>query len=709
MKKLILKFNIILRRYTVLTKLVLIGLLLGIPLTILLFISLSSLLDSVEFANMEKAGVKIFRPLTSLQVHLTEHKAYTFSGVASGHDYQSEIAVLNSRVKDEFDKLIAATQEKGSLISVDEETLSKEEEYYVSPRALLARWEKLVAKGRNVSDTELRIEYDKLADDIQKLMKLVTIRSRLILDPEGDSYHLMYVAVHKMPKVHDLIGGAFVLAIDDVLDSVFNSDRLSEMIYLSRSIKNNITDEIPSAINTAIELDPEFNGKQESIARILSPLLDRYKSEMVSLVEIFENIIRNNRTYGIEDLTAMTIVNLDQSLEFSNATFTELDKVLDTAITRIYYRIIFRLMIAGGAFILAMIFIYFTARGIINPVNGVAEIANSLAEGDIKTSKEKINALETKYLIARDKPAKERDEIWALFRAIRTTIFDLEELLGEVGKAGIAVTSSVTQISSSVHALNAAINQQAASTAEVNATGKEIYSSSIDLSRTVGEVADKSGKSLQLADRGVAGLNEITGSMASLEEGSRDISEKLSLLYQKTANISNVITTITKIATQTNLLSLNASIEAEKAGEYGSGFSVVAAEIKRLAEETAMAALEIEEMIHEMQQAVKAGVIGVEVYTGTTRSSAGRISGIAESINEIIQYTRDVLPSFEAVSSQMQMQTDGAAQISDAMNELNTVALHTRESISEFSEITQRLEGAVVSLREVVSKFRFGG
>lgn len=227
MKKLILKFNIILRRYTVLTKLVLIGLLLGIPLTILLFISLSSLLDSVEFANMEKAGVKIFRPLTSLQVHLTEHKAYTFSGVASGHDYQSEIAVLNSRVKDEFDKLIAATQEKGSLISVDEETLSKEEEYYVSPRALLARWEKLVAKGRNVSDTELRIEYDKLADDIQKLMKLVTIRSRLILDPEGDSYHLMYVAVHKMPKVQDLIGGAFVLAIDDVLDSVFNSDCLS--------------------------------------------------------------------------------------------------------------------------------------------------------------------------------------------------------------------------------------------------------------------------------------------------------------------------------------------------------------------------------------------------------------------------------------------------------------------------------------------------
>jgi len=709
MKKLILKLNIILRRFTVLTKLILIGLLLGVPLTIMLFINLSNLLESVEFVRMEKAGVKIFRPLSALQVHFMEHKSYTFAGTASGHDFQSQIAALNSQIKDEFDKLTAASLEVGELISVDEETLSREREYYVAPRALLSQWEKLISKGRNISDAELQIEYDKLSNDIQKLMKLITIRSRLILDPAGDSYYLMYVAVHKMPKVHDLMGSSFLLAIEDEKDTLFNSDRLSEMIYLSRSLKVNITDEIPSSISSAIDLDPEFNGELESIAQTLSPMLDRYRSEMVSLIEIYENIIRNNRSYGIEELTNLTIAKLDQSLEFTNATFAELEKVLNVAVNRTYFRIVFRLMIAGGAFVLAMIFIYFTARGIITPVTGVAEIANSLADGDIKTSKERIRALETKYLVTKGKAEKEKDEIWNLFRAIRTTIFDLEALLGEVGKAGIAVTSAVTQISSSVQALNAAINQQAASTAEVNATGKEIYSSSIHLSRTVDEVADKSGKSLQLADRGVAGLNEITGSMTSLEEGSRDISEKLALLYQKTANISNVITTITKIATQTNLLSLNASIEAEKAGEYGAGFSIVASEIKRLADETAMAALEIEEMIHEMQQAVKSGVIGVEVYAGTTRSSAGRISGIAESINEIIQYTRDVLPSFEAVSSQMKMQTDGAAQISDAMSELNTVALHTRESISEFTEITQRLEGAVVSLREVVSKFRFGG
>ncbi|MBK6682671.1 MAG: hypothetical protein IPG53_23125 [Ignavibacteriales bacterium] len=108
-----------------------------------------------------------------------------------------------------------------------------------------------------------------------------------------------------------------------------------------------------------------------------------------------------------------------------------------------------------------------------NPVRGVAAIANNLSAGDIKAAKEEIAVIQEKFVIPSGRTSKDRDEIWNLFRAVRSTIYDLETLLGEVSKAGIAVTSSVTQITSSVQSLNAAINEQAASTAEVNATGKK--------------------------------------------------------------------------------------------------------------------------------------------------------------------------------------------------------------------------------------------
>src|SRR6202007_2042888 len=95
--------------------------------------------------------------------------------------------------------------------------------------------------------------------------------------------------------------------------------------------------------------------------------------------------------------------------------------------------------------------------------------------------------------------------------------------------------------------------------------------------------------------------------MRHVMEAATSINAKLSVLNEKAGNINQVVITITKVADQTNLLSLNAAIEAEKAGEYGRGFAVVATEIRRLADQTAVATYDIEQMVKEIQSAVAAG------------------------------------------------------------------------------------------------------
>ncbi len=102
--------------------------------------------------------------------------------------------------------------------------------------------------------------------------------------------------------------------------------------------------------------------------------------------------------------------------------------------------------------------------------------------------------------------------------------------------------------------------------------------------------------------------------MHHMKEASQSISGRLKTIYEKAENITTVVTTITKIAEQTNLLSLNAAIEAEKAGEYGLGFTVVAREIRRLADQTAVATLDIEQMVKEMQTAVSTGVMEMDKF-----------------------------------------------------------------------------------------------
>src|SRR4030065_492004 len=109
--------------------------------------------------------------------------------------------------------------------------------------------------------------------------------------------------------------------------------------------------------------------------------------------------------------------------------------------------------------------------------------------------------------------------------------------------------------------------------------------------------------------------------MKHIVEAAGSISSKFEVLNEKANNINTVVTTITKVADQTNLLSLNAAIEAEKAGEYGFGFSVVAKEIRRLADQTAVATLDIEQMVKEMRSAVSAGGMSVGGGSGQGRES----------------------------------------------------------------------------------------
>ena len=122
-----------------------------------------------------------------------------------------------------------------------------------------------------------------------------------------------------------------------------------------------------------------------------------------------------------------------------------------------------------------------------------------------------------------------------------------------------------------------------------------------------------------LAGSGQAGLARMEETMRQVMEAAGSINAKLAVLNEKAGNINQVVTTITKVADQTNLLSLNAAIEAEKAGEYGRGFAVVATEIRRLADQTAVATYDIEQMVKEMQSAVSAGVMGMDKFSEEVR------------------------------------------------------------------------------------------
>ena len=239
----------------------------------------------------------------------------------------------------------------------------------------------------------------------------------------------------------------------------------------------------------------------------------------------------------------------------------------------------------------------------------------------------------------------------------------------------------------------------------MGATASRISATSKELARTVDEVSEVAAHTSSLAQSGQGGLKKMEASMHQIGEASNLINSRLALLSEKAANIGMVVTTINKVADQTNLLSLNAAIEAEKAGEHGRGFAVVAREIRRLADQTAVATFDIEQLVKEMQSAVSAGVMGMDKFSEEVRRGGEAVSVVTTQLSEIIDQVQTLTPSFDAVNEGVQSQSISAQQISDALAQLSVAAQQTADSLRQSNMAIEQLNDAARGLQSGVSRF----
>ncbi len=298
------------------------------------------------------------------------------------------------------------------------------------------------------------------------------------------------------------------------------------------------------------------------------------------------------------------------------------------------------------------------------------------------------------------------DEIGQLASGVQSMIDSLNVLVAQVQRSGIQVTSSATQIAATSKEQEATVAEQAATVNQVVTTATEISATAKELVSTMDEVATVAEGTAVSAEAGQLGLQKMGSTMHQVVEASSSIAAKLEVLNEKASNINTVVTTITKVADQTNLLSLNAAIEAEKAGEYGLGFSVVATEIRRLADQTAVATWDIEQMVKEMQAAVTAGVMSVEKFTEEVRLSVDEVSSISGQLTQIIDQVQALTPRFESVHEGMQFQSQGAEQIKQAIVLLSESAQQTVESLRQSHSSIDHLNDAACMLQSGVSRFK---
>ena len=299
-----------------------------------------------------------------------------------------------------------------------------------------------------------------------------------------------------------------------------------------------------------------------------------------------------------------------------------------------------------------------------------------------------------------------RDESGQLLESMDVMGQRLSSLVGKVREATITITGTANEMTAASRQQDEVAQSFGASSSEIAAAIRQISTTGSELFRTMETVSSGAKESARLAGEGRTDLQDMAVTMDALATATGDISGRLSAINEKASNINAIVIAITKVADQTNLLSVNAAIEAEKAGESGKGFLVVAREIRRLADQTASATLDIERMVEQMQAAVSGGVMEMDRFADQVRRGVGQVNAIGLRLAGVIQGVGEIGGQFGEVTSGMQSQVQGAEQIRQSMDGLSSNAARARDATKEFSEAAQSLILSISALREAVALFR---
>jgi methyl-accepting chemotaxis protein WspA len=330
------------------------------------------------------------------------------------------------------------------------------------------------------------------------------------------------------------------------------------------------------------------------------------------------------------------------------------------------------------------------ARSIARPVGQALVVAEAIAGGDL-----------TKQVDARGE-----HEVGRLLGAFGRMSHSLGGLIGRIQAAGERLSSVEADAAAALGRQERAVRGFSGSAQEISAAVAQISATSEQLLEATSNVTGIAREAAQVADQSRGGLESMTTSMEHLDEAMNAFNRKLASISQRASGITSVVTTIAKVAEQTNLLSVNATIEAEKAGESGRGFRIVAQEIRRLADQTALSTKDIERMVRDMQAAVASGTMEMDRFRNEVSARVGEVAEVSEKLGRIIEPVQSVTRSLDQVHEGMESQSHGARQIRDAMEALRSGAGESSASLAVFSSSLDELRRSIAELNAEASRFR---
>jgi methyl-accepting chemotaxis protein len=401
-----------------------------------------------------------------------------------------------------------------------------------------------------------------------------------------------------------------------------------------------------------------------------------------------------------------------------------------TEITGQLYKVMLTIGIIAALGAVAVILTsYFIARRMSRSIGRLTEISLKIAEGDIDndidvTGKDEIGELAGAYgslvgyisemaqaaqrVAAKDftvevKPKSSRDVLGSSFKAMTESLSDV---IRQIADSTHVLASAASEITSTSEQMTKGARNQADRVAQVSTAIEEMASSIIEASKNSDSAASASKNSSDTAKGGGEIVSETISGMRQISDVIRKSAENITLLANSVDEIGKIVSVIDDIADQTNLLALNAAIEAARAGEQGRGFAVVADEVRKLAERTGKATGEITSMISGIQKQTDEVVNSME--TGIQEVDKGRelADKAGTSLSAVVDMSQKLMEMIQQIAAASQEQSSGAEVIAKNVEDISAIATATASGAEQSAQASAELNKQTEDLKRIVTQFR---
>lgn len=334
---------------------------------------------------------------------------------------------------------------------------------------------------------------------------------------------------------------------------------------------------------------------------------------------------------------------------------------------------------------------FIITRNIANPLRQVTSTAESIADRDLSVTIASVTRT---------------DEVGAMMRSFNKMINMLKVQNQEILKGVNVIASTSSEILTSTTQIGTGSAETAAAISETTTTVEEVRQAAQLSSQKAKNLSDSANRVSQVSLDGKKAVDETGEEMNNISKQMDEIAQTVILLSEQSQLIGGIIASVTDLASQSNLLAVNAAIEAAKAGEQGKGFAVVAQEIRNLAEQSKQATLQVRKILNDVQKATSAAVLATEQGNRAVEAGVKKSVLAGEAIRSLTETSAAAFQVSTQIVASSQQQLIGMDQIGMAMQNINQAGLDTAVSMTQAEEALKNMHELGQKLKELVEQFK---